>query len=52
MTVPGAKLMSETETALEDYNRVRRGIAFLSDHWRDHPDLDHLAEEMGLSAGH
>ena len=44
--------MSETETTLEDYNRVRRGIAFLSDHWRDHPDLDHLAEEMGLSAGH
>ncbi|MGI9406193.1 MAG: methylated-DNA--[protein]-cysteine S-methyltransferase [Hyphomicrobiaceae bacterium] len=44
--------MSDTETTLDDYNRVRRGIAFLSDNWRDHPDLDLLAEEMGLSPGH
>ncbi|MEL6288590.1 MAG: methylated-DNA--[protein]-cysteine S-methyltransferase [Pseudomonadota bacterium] len=37
---------------LDDYRRVQRGIAFLSAAWRAQPDLDALAQEMELSAGH
>ncbi|MEL7542613.1 MAG: methylated-DNA--[protein]-cysteine S-methyltransferase, partial [Pseudomonadota bacterium] len=35
-----------------DYDRVRRGVSFLYENWRDHPDLGQLAQVMGLSAGH
>ncbi len=37
---------------LDDYERVRVGIEFLYQNWRDHPDLDVLAREMDLSPGH
>lgn len=35
--------------ALDDYGRVRTAIRFLTENWRDHPDLDTLAGEMDLS---
>ena len=36
----------------EDYARVRRAIAFISGHWRDQPDLDEIAADVGLSPAH
>ena len=35
-----------------DYDLVRRAIMFLSDSWDEHPDLDRLAQHIGLSPGH
>ena len=37
---------------LADYARVRFAIEFLTEHWREHPDLDQLAGEMNLSPAH
>jgi AraC family transcriptional regulator of adaptative response/methylated-DNA-[protein]-cysteine methyltransferase len=36
----------------EDYERVRRAIAFVSDNWRDQPPLRDIAAEAGLSPAH
>jgi AraC family transcriptional regulator of adaptative response/methylated-DNA-[protein]-cysteine methyltransferase len=36
----------------EDYARVRRAIAYISEHWRDQPDLDEIAADAGLSPTH
>ncbi|MHA1164049.1 MAG: methylated-DNA--[protein]-cysteine S-methyltransferase [Alphaproteobacteria bacterium] len=36
----------------EDYARVRRAIAFITDHWRDQPDLEEIAADAGLSPAH
>lgn len=44
--------MSNTAHQLDDYERVRLGIEFLYENWRNHPDLDVLAREMDLSTGH
>ena len=38
------------ETAAEDYVRVRHAIAYLSEHWRDQPDMEAVARAAGLSA--
>lgn len=35
-----------------DYDLVRRAIAFLSETWDEHPDLDRLARHLGLSPAH
>lgn len=39
-------------TGAKDYDAVRRAIAFLSEHWLEQPDLDDLADHLGLSAAH
>ncbi len=36
----------------EDYARVRRAIAFITDNWRDQPDLEEIAGSAGLSPAH
>src|SRR6185436_15387014 len=36
----------------DDYDRVRRAIAFISKHWRRHPSLDEIAGHVGLSVSH
>jgi AraC family transcriptional regulator of adaptative response/methylated-DNA-[protein]-cysteine methyltransferase len=36
----------------EDYERVRRIIAFISQRWRDQPSLDDIAAHAGLSTTH
>ena len=41
-----------SEGVLADYARIRSAIAFLTDHWREHPDLDRLSAEMTLSPAH
>jgi len=35
-----------------DYDLVRRAIGFLSANWEDQPELDRLAEHLGLSPAH
>ncbi len=35
--------------AAEDYDRVRRAIAFMSEHWREQPDIPAVAHAAGLS---
>lgn len=35
-----------------DYDRVERALAWLADHWREHPSLDEAAEAVGLSPFH
>nr|WP_246728398.1 bifunctional helix-turn-helix domain-containing protein/methylated-DNA--[protein]-cysteine S-methyltransferase [Microvirga terricola] len=35
-----------------DYERVRRIIAYISEHWRDQPSLEDIAEQVGLSTTH
>lgn len=36
----------------DDYERVRRIIAFISKRWRDQPSLEAIADHVGLSTGH
>lgn len=38
-----------TEGILADYDHVRRAIEFLTETWRDQPDLDQVAQHLGLS---
>jgi AraC family transcriptional regulator, regulatory protein of adaptative response / methylated-DNA-[protein]-cysteine methyltransferase len=45
-------LRSRPEDGARDYNLVRRAIAFLSETWDQHPDLDRLARHLGLSPPH
>ncbi|WP_096176206.1 bifunctional helix-turn-helix domain-containing protein/methylated-DNA--[protein]-cysteine S-methyltransferase [Cohaesibacter sp. ES.047] len=40
------------EAALRDYDAIRRSIEYLTDHWRDQPTLDRLADHIGLSPHH
>lgn len=35
-----------------DYDRVRRIVAFISEHWREQPSLERIAEHVGLSTTH
>jgi AraC family transcriptional regulator of adaptative response/methylated-DNA-[protein]-cysteine methyltransferase len=39
-------------TARSDYDLVRRCLAFLTENWREHPSLDSLASETGVSPHH
>jgi AraC family transcriptional regulator of adaptative response/methylated-DNA-[protein]-cysteine methyltransferase len=37
--------------AAADYDIVRRAIAFLSEHWREQPEMDVIAQAVGIRAG-
>jgi AraC family transcriptional regulator, regulatory protein of adaptative response / methylated-DNA-[protein]-cysteine methyltransferase len=39
-------------TAIEDYDRIRRAIAFISQRWRRQPSLEEIADHVGLSVSH
>ncbi len=43
---------SRDKGPLADYARIRFAIEFLTEHWKDQPDLDQLAAELGLSPSH
>jgi AraC family transcriptional regulator, regulatory protein of adaptative response / methylated-DNA-[protein]-cysteine methyltransferase len=43
---------STPEGPIADYDHVRRAIAFISHHWRDQPEVDEIADAVGLSASH
>jgi AraC family transcriptional regulator of adaptative response/methylated-DNA-[protein]-cysteine methyltransferase len=48
---PPARPQSATlARAADDYERVRRAIAFLSEHWREQPDVEAVAHAAGLSS--
>jgi AraC family transcriptional regulator, regulatory protein of adaptative response / methylated-DNA-[protein]-cysteine methyltransferase len=49
---PLAPLPVMNEPALDDYDRVRKAIAFISKHWRRQPSLDEIAGHVGLSVSH
>jgi AraC family transcriptional regulator of adaptative response/methylated-DNA-[protein]-cysteine methyltransferase len=38
--------------AADDYEVVRRTIAFITDHWRRQPTVEEMAGHVGLSPGH
>jgi len=38
--------------AVEDYDRIRRAIAFISHRWRRQPSLEEIADHVGLSVSH
>jgi AraC family transcriptional regulator, regulatory protein of adaptative response / methylated-DNA-[protein]-cysteine methyltransferase len=38
--------------AADDYEIVRRTLAFITDHWRRQPTVEEMAAHVGLSAGH
>ena len=48
----GSGALSDPNQALKDYDTIRRSIEYLSDHWRQHPDLDDLADHVGLSGSY
>ncbi|GGH08124.1 transcriptional regulator [Alsobacter metallidurans] len=37
---------------LEDYDRVRKALAFMTEHWRRQPSLDEVAAQVGVSSSH
>src|SRR5689334_7717329 len=39
-------------TSVEDYDRIRRAIAFISQRWRRQPSLEEIADHVGLSVSH
>jgi AraC family transcriptional regulator of adaptative response/methylated-DNA-[protein]-cysteine methyltransferase len=41
-----------TPTDVEDYDRIRRAIAFISQRWRRQPSLEEIADHVGLSVSH
>jgi AraC family transcriptional regulator of adaptative response/methylated-DNA-[protein]-cysteine methyltransferase len=47
-----ASTPSQSAQWSEDYARVRRAIAYISDHWRGQPDLEEIAADAGLSPAH
>lgn len=40
---------TELHSRTQDYDSVRRIVAFISQNWRDQPSLDDIAEHVGLS---
>lgn len=38
--------------AADDYEIVRRTLAFITDHWRRQPTVEEMAGHAGLSPGH
>ena len=49
MTANDSAMTEIRSNTLDDYTRVRRAVRFLTENWRDHPDLDTIADEMGLN---
>ncbi len=43
---------SRAKGPLADYARIRSAVEYLTEHWREHPDLDRLAAELEMSPSH
>ncbi len=43
--------LAELTAASADYAIVRRAISFISEHWREQPSIDQIAEAGGVSVG-
>ena len=51
LTAAQSNLADEQEV-LKDYDAIRRSIEYLTDQWREQPNLDALSDHVGLSAHH
>ena len=49
---PLAPLPLAEGVASDDYDRVRRAIAFISKQWRRQPSIEEVAGHLGLSVSH
>jgi AraC family transcriptional regulator of adaptative response/methylated-DNA-[protein]-cysteine methyltransferase len=49
---PMTATLAQLEDRARDYHRMERALAWLADHWQDHPSLDETAEAVGLSPFH
>src|SRR5262249_56145043 len=38
------------EAAADDYGVVRRAIAYISEHWREQPEIERIAEAAGVTS--
>jgi AraC family transcriptional regulator, regulatory protein of adaptative response / methylated-DNA-[protein]-cysteine methyltransferase len=54
LIIPGSLVEEPAGCAaqLQDYDHVRRIVAFISQNWRDQPSLERIAEHVGLSTTH
>src|SRR5690242_3837868 len=44
------KLSANADVAGSDYDLVRRAVAFISEHWRGQPEVEEIAEAVGVTA--
>lgn len=49
---PMTATLVQLEDRARDYHRMERALAWLADHWQDHPSLEDAAEAVGLSPFH
>lgn len=49
---PTAPPLLDLAERAADYRRMEKALAWLAANWREHPSLDDVAEEMGLSPHH
>jgi AraC family transcriptional regulator of adaptative response/methylated-DNA-[protein]-cysteine methyltransferase len=42
----------EMPDMMGDYDKVRKTLAFITEHWRDQPSLEQIADHVGISAPH
>jgi AraC family transcriptional regulator of adaptative response/methylated-DNA-[protein]-cysteine methyltransferase len=49
---PMTATLVHLEERARDYHRMEQALAWLADHWQDHPSLDDAADAVGLSPFH
>jgi AraC family transcriptional regulator, regulatory protein of adaptative response / methylated-DNA-[protein]-cysteine methyltransferase len=49
---PQTVMRPESSAANADYDLVKKAIAFVSEHWREQPDVEEIADAVGLSSAH
>ncbi|MDJ1158917.1 bifunctional helix-turn-helix domain-containing protein/methylated-DNA--[protein]-cysteine S-methyltransferase [Chelatococcus sp. SYSU_G07232] len=50
--LPEAAATPATASPTADYERVRRILAYITEHWRSQPSLEAIADHVGLSTTH
>ena len=46
------EMTTANTSADSDYNHVKRAVEYISENWRDHPSLDDVARNAGMSPTH
>jgi AraC family transcriptional regulator of adaptative response/methylated-DNA-[protein]-cysteine methyltransferase len=52
LSLVGSSLDSPLANSPDDYDRIRKAIAYISKQWRRQPSLDEIAGHVGLSVSH
>jgi len=52
LTFDDANIPLEMPDMMGDYDKVRKTLAFITEHWRDQPSLEQIADHVGISAPH